>query len=83
VISTECRTFDGHHGRPNLKDPLQVPDEPITRSRAKKIKKAIGAIHLGQVCKFMEQDPNIQNGLERRRISFNACDTSDRWGGIA
>uniref|UniRef100_A0A2N9F5Q6 CCHC-type domain-containing protein n=1 Tax=Fagus sylvatica TaxID=28930 RepID=A0A2N9F5Q6_FAGSY len=35
---------------PSLKDPLQVPDGPITRSRAKKIKEAmqrIGAIHLG------------------------------------
>jgi hypothetical protein len=37
------------NGGSNLKDPLQVPDGPITRSRAKKIKEAmqrIGAIHL-------------------------------------
>jgi len=40
----------------------------------------IDAIHLGRVCKFIEQDPNIQDGLERRRINFNSCDTSDRWG---
>jgi hypothetical protein len=32
---------DGPHGRPDLKDPLQVPDGPITRSRAKKIKEAM------------------------------------------
>jgi hypothetical protein len=31
----------GPHVRPNLKDPLQVPDGPITRSKAKKIKEAI------------------------------------------
>ncbi|XP_062143503.1 uncharacterized protein LOC133851190 [Alnus glutinosa] len=31
----------GPHGRPNLKDPLQVPNGPITRSRAKKIKEAM------------------------------------------
>jgi hypothetical protein len=30
-----------HHGGPSLKDPLQVPDGPITRSRAKKIKIAM------------------------------------------
>jgi hypothetical protein len=35
------RGNDGPHGRPNLKDPLQVPDGPITRSRAKKIKEAM------------------------------------------
>jgi hypothetical protein len=40
----------------------------------------IGAIHLGRVGKFIEQDSNIQDGLERRRTNFNSCDTSDRWG---
>jgi hypothetical protein len=30
-----------HHGGPNLKDPLRVPDGPIIRSRAKKIKEAM------------------------------------------
>jgi len=40
----------------------------------------IGAIHLGRVCKFIEQDSNIQDGLERRRTNFNSCDTSNRWG---
>jgi hypothetical protein len=32
------RENDGHHGRLNLKDLLQVLDESITRLRAKKIK---------------------------------------------
>jgi hypothetical protein len=32
---------DGNQGGPNLKDPLQVPDGLIIRSRAKKIKEAM------------------------------------------
>ena len=32
---------DGNQSGPSLKDPLQVPDGPITRSRAKKIKEAM------------------------------------------
>ena len=32
---------NGNQGGPSLKDPLQVLDGPITRSRAKKIKKAM------------------------------------------
>ena len=32
---------DGNQGGRSLKDPLQVPDGPITRSRAKKIKEAM------------------------------------------
>uniref|UniRef100_A0A2N9F337 Reverse transcriptase RNase H-like domain-containing protein n=1 Tax=Fagus sylvatica TaxID=28930 RepID=A0A2N9F337_FAGSY len=46
----EERGNDGNQGGPSLKDPLQVPDGPITRSRAKKIKEAmqgLDAIHLG------------------------------------
>jgi hypothetical protein len=35
------RQLDGNQGGPSLKDPLQVPDGPITRSRAKKIKEAM------------------------------------------
>ena len=33
--------LDGNQSGPSLKDPLQVPDGPITRSRAKKIKEAM------------------------------------------
>ena len=32
---------DGNQGGPSLKDPLQVPNGSITRSRAKKIKEAM------------------------------------------
>ena len=38
---SDLSPFDGNQGGPSLKDPLQVPDGPITRSRAKKIKEAI------------------------------------------
>jgi hypothetical protein len=38
---TKFSKCDGPHGRPNLKDPLQVQDGPITRSRAKKIEEAM------------------------------------------
>uniref|UniRef100_A0A2N9EC75 Reverse transcriptase domain-containing protein n=1 Tax=Fagus sylvatica TaxID=28930 RepID=A0A2N9EC75_FAGSY len=37
----EERGNDGNQGGPSLKDPFQVPDGPITRSRAKKIKEAM------------------------------------------
>jgi hypothetical protein len=37
----EERGNDGNQSGPSLKDPLQVPDGPITRSRAKKIKEAM------------------------------------------
>ena len=37
----EERGNDGNQGEPSLKDPLQVPGGPITRSRAKKIKEAM------------------------------------------
>jgi hypothetical protein len=37
----EERANDGNQGGPSLKDPLQVLDGPITRSRAKKIKEAM------------------------------------------
>uniref|UniRef100_A0A2N9HJN7 Tf2-1-like SH3-like domain-containing protein n=1 Tax=Fagus sylvatica TaxID=28930 RepID=A0A2N9HJN7_FAGSY len=37
----EERGNDGNQGGSSFKDPLQVPDGPITRSRAKKIKEAM------------------------------------------
>ena len=33
--------FDGNQSGPSLKDSLQVPDGPITRSKAKKIKETM------------------------------------------
>lgn len=37
----EERWNDGHHVRLSLKDPMQVSDKPIIRSRSKKIKEAM------------------------------------------
>jgi len=48
----EERGNNGHHGRLNLKDPLQVPDGPITRSRAKKIKEAMQGLVQSSWAKF-------------------------------
>jgi hypothetical protein len=42
---------DGNGG-PNLKDPLQVPNGPITRSRAKKIKEAMQGLMQSTWTKF-------------------------------
>ena len=41
IYPSSVMYIDGNQGGPSLKDPLQVPDEPITRSRAKKINKAM------------------------------------------
>jgi hypothetical protein len=41
MVITNRKQIDGNQGGPTLKDPLQVSDGPITRLRAKKIRKAI------------------------------------------
>jgi hypothetical protein len=50
---------------------LQVPDGPITRSRAKKIKEAMQGL-----VQSAWQEPNNQSGFERRRTNFDPLDTS-------
>jgi hypothetical protein len=50
---------------------LQVPDGPITRSRAKKIKEAMQGL-----VQSTWQEPNNQSGFERRRTNFDPLDTS-------
>jgi hypothetical protein len=55
--------FDGPHGRPNLKDPLQVPDGPITRSRAKKIKEVMQGLVQSTWAKFAN--------LSSKTLTFN------------
>jgi hypothetical protein len=75
--------LDGPHGRPDLKDPLQVSDGANHKVKSEEDQGSnarIGAIHLARVCKFIEQDSNIQNALQRRITNFNQCDTSDKWG---
>ena len=54
---------DGHQHGPNLKDPLQVPDGPITRSRAKKIKDAIQGLMQSTWDEF-SKSPTFKMGLK-------------------
>jgi hypothetical protein len=59
---------DGPHGRPNLKDPLQVPNGPITRSRAKKIKEAMQGLVQSTWAEFANlssKTPTFNMGLKQ------------------
>jgi hypothetical protein len=61
--SFEERGNDGNQGGPSFKDPLQVSDRPITRSRAKKIKEAM----LGLVQSTWDEaskGPTLKMGLK-------------------
>jgi hypothetical protein len=54
-------------GRSNLKDPLQVPDGPITRSRAKKIKEAMQGLVQSTWVEFVNlssNTPTFKMGLK-------------------
>ena len=55
--------FDGNHGGPSLKDPLQVPDGPITRSRAKKIKEVMQGL-VQSTWDEASKSPTIKVGLK-------------------
>jgi hypothetical protein len=58
---------DGHHGRPNLRNPLQVPDGPITRSRAKKIKEVMQGLVQSTWAEFANlssKTPTFKMGLK-------------------
>uniref|UniRef100_A0A2N9I716 Integrase catalytic domain-containing protein n=1 Tax=Fagus sylvatica TaxID=28930 RepID=A0A2N9I716_FAGSY len=59
----EERGNDGNQGGPSLKDPLQVPDGPITRSRAKKIKKAMQGL-VQSTWDEASKSPTIKVGLK-------------------
>jgi hypothetical protein len=71
----EERGNDGNQGGPSLKDPLQVPDGPITRSRAKKIKEAMQGL-VQSTWDEASKSPTIKVGLKRRRTNFDPLDTS-------
>uniref|UniRef100_A0A2N9J2M7 Reverse transcriptase RNase H-like domain-containing protein n=1 Tax=Fagus sylvatica TaxID=28930 RepID=A0A2N9J2M7_FAGSY len=71
----EERGNDGNQGGPSLKDPLQVPDGPITRSRAKKIKEAMQGL-VQSTWDEASKSPTTQDGFERRRTNFDPLDTS-------
>uniref|UniRef100_A0A2N9H094 CCHC-type domain-containing protein n=1 Tax=Fagus sylvatica TaxID=28930 RepID=A0A2N9H094_FAGSY len=59
----EERGNDGNQGGPSLKDPLQVPDGPITRSRAKKIKEAMQGL-VQSTWDEASKSPTIKVGLK-------------------
>jgi hypothetical protein len=73
--------LDGSHGRPNLKDPLQVPDESITRSRAKKIKEAIQGLMQStwaEFANFSNKTPTFKMGLkEEESTLIHVIQTTD------
>ena len=54
---------DGNQGGSSLKDPLQVPDGPITRSRAKKIKEAMQGL-VQSTWDEASKSPTIKVGLK-------------------
>ena len=54
---------DGNQGWSSLKDPLQVSDGPITRSRAKKIKEAIQGL-VQSTWDEASKSPPIKVGLK-------------------
>jgi hypothetical protein len=60
---SEERGNDGNQSGPILKDPLQVPDGPITRSRAKKIKEAMQGLVQSTWDEASER-PTIKVGLK-------------------
>uniref|UniRef100_A0A2N9G9G1 Reverse transcriptase n=1 Tax=Fagus sylvatica TaxID=28930 RepID=A0A2N9G9G1_FAGSY len=59
----EERGNDGNQGGPSLKDPLQVPNGPITRSRAKKIKEAMQGL-VQSTWDEASKSPTIKVGLK-------------------
>ena len=54
---------DGNQGRPSLKDPLQLPNGPITRSRAKKIKETMQGL-VQFIWDEARKSPTIKVGLK-------------------
>ena len=54
---------DGNQGGPSLKDLLQVPDGPITRSRAKKIKEAMQGL-VQSTWDEASKSPTMQDPLQ-------------------
>jgi hypothetical protein len=59
----EERGNDGNQGGPSLKDPLQVLDGPITRSRVKKIKEAMQGL-MQSTWEEVSKSPTIKVGLK-------------------
>jgi hypothetical protein len=75
---------DGPHGRLDLKDPLQVPDLPITRSRAKKIKEAMQGLvqsTWAEFANFSSKTPAFKMGFkEEEPTLINVIQATDGSG---
>jgi hypothetical protein len=61
----EERGNDGNQGGPTLKDPLQIPDGPITRPRAKKIREAMQGL-VQSTWDEASKSPTLKMGLKER-----------------
>jgi hypothetical protein len=61
----DCLPFidDGNQGGPTLKDPLQVPDGPITRPRARKIREAMQGL-VQSTWDEASKSPTLKMGLK-------------------
>jgi hypothetical protein len=55
--------FDGNQGGFSLKDPLQLPNEPITRLRAKKIQEAMQGL-VQSTWDEASKSPTLKVGLK-------------------
>jgi hypothetical protein len=76
---------DGNGG-PNLKDPLQVPNEPITRSRAKNIKEAMQRLVQSTWAEFenlSSNTPTFKIGLKEEEPTLIHVIQATDGGGIA
>jgi hypothetical protein len=82
----EERGNDEDHGRSSLKDPLQVPDGPITRSRAKKIKEAMKGLVQSTWAEFtnlLSKTPIFKIGLKEEEPTLIHVIQATEGGGIA
>jgi hypothetical protein len=59
--------IDGNQGGPTHKDPLQVPDRPITRSRAKKIREAMQRL-VQSTWDEASKSPTLKMGLKEGEL---------------
>jgi hypothetical protein len=77
---------NGSHGRPNLKDHLQVPNGPITRLRAKKIKEAMQGLVQSTWAEFANlssKTPTFKMGLKEEEQALIHVIQATDGGGIA
>jgi len=82
----EKKQTDGTHGRPNLKDTLQVPDRATTRSRTKNIKEAMQGLVKSTWAKFANlssKTPTFNMGLKEEEQALIHMIQATDGGGIS